>query len=105
MKLTIHNIDTIAHTKIDTQHANWVIRDVIDNDEYYTIKVNFVYGKTLGKKHPKHIYFQLYRDKTNDGYWILDSTETKLHRWGLYKGHLETRQEFIDTLKHQLDTL
>ena len=105
MKLIIHNITNIVNTKINTAHAQWHIENVFANDDYYTIKVKFDFGKTMGKVHPKEVHFQLYRERDNDGYWILDSTETKLHRWGLYRGHLETSKEFIDTLKHQLDTL
>lgn len=105
MKLTIHNITNIVNTKINTTHAQWVIEYVMSNEEYYTIKVTFVFGKTMGKKHPKHVYFQLYRDKDKDGYWIMDSTETALHRWGLFRAHMETSKDFIDTLKRQLDTL
>ena len=105
MKLTIDNINKIINTKIDTANAQWVIEYVMSNEEYYTIKVTFVFGKTFGKKHPNHIYFQLYRDKTNDGYWIMDSTEKALHRWGLYKAHMETSKDFIDTLKQQLQNI
>ncbi len=105
MKLIIHNITNIVNAKIVTTHAQWQIENVFMNEDYYTIKCRFDFGKTMGKKHPKQVAFQLYRDKDSDGYWILDSTEHTLHRWGLFRGHLETSKEFIDTLKHQLDTL
>jgi hypothetical protein len=105
MKLTIHNITNIVNTKINTTHAQWVIEYVMSNEEYYTIKVTFVFGKTMGKKHPKHVYFQLYRDKDSEGYWVLDSTEQAILRWGLHKGNLDSMDNFLFVLKRQLETL
>lgn len=103
--LVIHNITNIVNTKINTTHAQWVIEYVSSNEEYYTIKCSFVYGKTMGKKHPKHIYFQLYRNKMDNGYYILDSTESSLDRWGLFVAHLENGNSFIHSLKQQLNNL
>lgn len=105
MKLTIHNIDAIMHTKIDTQHANWVIREVIDNGKYYSIRVNFVYGKTLGKKHPKYVYFQLDRDRDSEGYYKLHTNMVGLTEWVIPRGYVENREHFVSVLKTKLDKL
>ncbi len=105
MKLIIHNITNIVNAKIVTTHAQWQIEYVMSNEDYYTIKVRFDFGKTMGKRHPKHVYFQLYRDKDSEGYWVLDSTEQDILRWGLHKGNLDSMDNFLFVLQRQLETL
>jgi hypothetical protein len=105
MKLTIHNIDSIKATMIHTTHANWVIADMVDNGKYYSIKVTFAYGKTLGKKHPKHVYFQLDRDRDNEGYYKLNTNTVGLTEWVIPRGYVENREHFVSILKTQLDKL
>ncbi len=105
MKLIIHNITNIVNAKIVTTHAQWQIEYVMSNEDYYTIKVRFEFGKTMGKKHPKLVGFQLYRDKDSEGYWVLDSTEHAILRWGLHKGNLESMDNFLFVLQRQLETL
>jgi hypothetical protein len=106
MKLTIHNITNIVNTKINTTDAQWQIEYVMSNEEYYTIKCSFVYGKAFGKKHPKHVYFQLYREKHKDGYWVMDSTEKNLYKWGVWRSDLNSGYEFVaNVLERQLDNL
>lgn len=104
--LTIHNIDNITGTEIQTTHAMWSVTGIEERKNDYIIRVRFNYGTTPAVKHPKWVSFKLLR------YNEFDSTANE---WRMYndqsnnsvtltKGLLSFKM-FPGMLGGQLDTL
>jgi len=101
--LTIHNIDKIIGTEIDTTNAKWSVEDVTMGNSHYTIKVVYVEGYVDNKVYPNFIYFDLGRNKQNGQYYSMVSSFASIMNWGLYMGHMIRPMDFIVILKKQLE--
>ena len=103
--LTIHNIDKIIGTEINTTGAKWSVEYVTMGNSHYTIKVVYIEGYVDNKVYPQFVYFDLSRSKQKGEYYIMMASTPTIPLWGLYKGHMIRPMDLIVILKKQLEQI